>query len=215
MKKDSPLNLITFYQQCLHNAMLPKSYMTSIYKEVIDQLQQLDPSTLEALHGLFRFECHPAATVLQCANDTITKLWLIRKGILSCQIDHPTRNLIYCFHFEGELVGHYINHIRSTLNSMSIESITEIECWSVNMDALIALRQKDSKLDALVECFVAAKYEWAETFNNKKIKSSAEELYRWLQLEYPLYFNLIPLQHIASYMGITASTLSHIRARFI
>ena len=204
------LDLVAFYAQCKRNPMLPNSYMTSIYDEVLQYLKQLDATTLQALNRLFRYERHPANTILQHANDTITKLWLIRKGILCCKMDHPTRELIYCFHFEGELIGHYFNYLRGSTNETSLETITDIEAWSVNIEALLALHYHDRALDRLFDCFIAAKHEWIENFTLKKEKMHAEELYVSLMNDHPLYFKLLPLHLIAAYMGITPNSLSRI-----
>jgi CRP-like cAMP-binding protein len=48
--------------------------------------------------------------------------------------------------------------------------------------------------------------------NNSMHKTLAKQRYEEMQLNAPHLFNLVPLKHIASYLGITLETLSRLKS---
>jgi len=93
----------------------------------------------------------------------------------------------------------------------NIQALTDCACWRISLDAF-------QELFHTINGFS----EWGRTwmsgvlFSNKQrslsmITDSATERYLTLQNEHPEIIQLAPLKYIASYLGITDTSLSRIR----
>ena len=171
----------------------------------------LDEATRQALTNLFHFEQHRAESVLQRAHQPITKLWLMQSGIVCCKATTSTKYNIDCFHFKGELIGHFNSYLQNTTYPMSLEVIRDVSCWSIDIATLLAFRDENPAIAPFFESFMSAKNHWIDDFRYNRRIRQAEPFYQWLLDNYPLYIELIPLKEIAACMDITQSHLSHLR----
>lgn len=109
----------------------------------------------------------------------------------------------------------YFNFINQTKSNENLESITECE--------LLGITKAD--LDLLVQQSVAFKdfsiwvFQHSITYNEKRSKElatlTAEQRYKKLIDNYPDILNKVPVQYIASFLGMNPKSLSRIRKQII
>lgn len=113
--------------------------------------------------------------------------------------------------------GSFITSIASFVERIpsvdNIQSITNSEVYLIKYEHLQSLYNKKHKFEKLgrilLEKYLIAKEERIISF----ITESPEERYTSLIKKSPELILNIPLQHIASYLGVKPETLSRIRAR--
>lgn len=109
-------------------------------------------------------------------------------------------------------VGSYFQRKPSTEN---IETITECSVWVGKYDSFQQLFHslpefREFGRAILVKGFISFKERTISMINEK-----AEQRYEKLLTESPEIFQHVPLKYIASYLGVTDSSLSRIRKEFI
>jgi CRP-like cAMP-binding protein len=109
-------------------------------------------------------------------------------------------------------VGSYFQRKPSTEN---IETITECNVWIGKYDSFQQLFHslpefREFGRAILVKGFISFKERTISLINLK-----AEQRYEKLLLESPEIFQHVPLKYIASYLGVTDTSLSRIRKEFI
>lgn len=97
----------------------------------------------------------------------------------------------------------------------SIETITECSVWIGKYDSFQNLFHslpefREFGRAILVKGFIAFKERTISMINEK-----AEQRYEKLLTESPEIFQHVPLKHIASYLGVTDTSLSRIRKEFV
>jgi len=133
--------------------------------------------------------------------------------------------LFYCNTLGDEVTTHincppgfftsYTNFINQTKSNENVECITECEL----------LRIEKVDLDFLLQSSVAFKdfsiwvFEQSLTYNENRSKDlatlTAEERYKKLIKNYPEIVHNVPLQYIASFLGMNPKSLSRIRKQMI
>jgi len=79
---------------------------------------------------------------------------------------------------------------------------------------LIALYDKEHKVERLGRLLAEQVFITSEKHLLSFLNDLPQDRYLWLMKEYPEYVKNIPLHYLASYLGITAESLSRIRNRF-
>lgn len=134
-------------------------------------------------------------------NGVFRSLYYNNKG------DDFTRYFIY----EGRFIGDFQSFLDRTPSNDYIEALTDAEVWSLDHDNFLLL-EKEIKIWPLLVAklygfVIESKLKTANTMLNLDAKA---RYLLFLQL-YPGLANRVPLAMLASYLGITASSLSRIR----
>lgn len=107
------------------------------------------------------------------------------------------------------------NFIHATPSDSYLQCVTTCELLCIKQEDLISLYSKDKKWAE----FGNAIYQKSLTYNEQRMKDmltlSAEDRYQKLLSEYPDIIQNVPLQYIASFLGIRPESLSRIRRKII
>ncbi|MFD2556136.1 Crp/Fnr family transcriptional regulator [Sphingobacterium tabacisoli] len=121
--------------------------------------------------------------------------------------DDFTRYFIY----EGRFIGDLYNFQQQAPSDDCIEAVTDASIWYIDWENFATLEKQVSIWPLLISklyAFVAeSKLKMASTMKNL----DASERYELFLRHYPGLANRVPLSMLASYLGITASSLSRIR----
>lgn len=113
----------------------------------------------------------------------------------------------------GEFVGAFSSFISRKPSFELVQTITEAELWSIGYEDLQRLYDRYPRWERMgrliLEQHFVAKEERVISF----IRSTAEERYQQLFNHHSDLLQHVPLQYIASYLGIKPETLSRIRAK--
>tara|TARA_R110000868_G_scaffold71713_1_gene209667 strand:+ start:3931 stop:4497 length:567 start_codon:yes stop_codon:yes gene_type:complete len=138
----------------------------------------------------------------------------INSGILrSYYYSNSGNEITYCLSFPESFITAFSSYILQEKSSINIQALSDTELFVIQknqMDKLI----KENTNWLLFQKQTAEKYFMTlekRVFEHQKEK--AENRYTNLIKRHPEYIKQIPLQYIASYLGITQRHLSRIRAK--
>src|SRR5690606_38795116 len=117
------------------------------------------------------------------------------------------------FFTEGSFVGAYSSLVTGTKNLIDIDCLTDCKLWVASYENITGLYDRYPQTERLARIL-------AERFVVNKEKREielatldAKERYAIFLQEYPGLDQLIPQYHIASYLGVSPTQLSRIRAQ--
>ena len=109
----------------------------------------------------------------------------------------------------------YQNFINQTISNENVECITECELLRITKNDLELLTQNSSAF----KDFSIGVFQESLTYNENRSKElatlSAEQRYLNLMNNYPEILHNVPLQYIASFLGMNSKSLSRIRKQII
>ena len=121
----------------------------------------------------------------------------------------------YCFTFENTLMTAYSSLITGLPSAENIQALAPTELWVLQKRDLEALAQRSINWILLQKHLAEQQYVELEKRIFSYQKEKASERYRDLLLAQPHYLQQIPLQYLASYLGITRRHLSRIRREIL
>lgn len=121
--------------------------------------------------------------------------------------DDFTRYFIY----EGRFIGDLSSFVSQTPSAGYIETITDASVWYIDYENFRVLEQQISIWPLLMTKLYAFVAESKLKLANIMINLDATERYTLFINHYPGLANRVPMAMIASYLGITPSSLSRIR----
>lgn len=181
-------------------------------KAVFQSIQNLSAEELNLLDDLITFRTLKKGDFLLKENQVCNEIVFIKKGILrSFFVNHKGDEITNCFAFENEFMASFASFITEERAEENIQALTDTEVQVLNRKSLEKLYQSG--------------YNWQETgrklteiefvnLNKRMIsfqKLSGKQRYEELFQQHQKYLQLIPLQYLASYLGITPRHLSRIR----
>lgn len=95
----------------------------------------------------------------------------------------------------------------------NFQALTDCELYSISYENYQQIGAHVSDWDALEKMFIAKCFVYLEERIHSHLSLGAETRYQALFDEKPEMFNLVPLQHIASMLGMTPETFSRIRKK--
>ncbi|NAY91731.1 cyclic nucleotide-binding domain-containing protein [Muricauda sp. JGD-17] len=117
----------------------------------------------------------------------------------------------YCFSFANEFTGAYTSFLSQRKTVLNVQALTDSVLLSISREDVLALEKSSYNWLKLFK--VIAEQEFVQT--EKRIfllqKETAQIRYLNLQANHPEFLQLIPLNYLASYLGITQRHLSRIR----
>jgi len=165
--------------------------------------------------GHFTFKAIPKGQFLLVAGKISDEYFFLDKGYMRCfaydiEGNEVTTNLCS----PGQIVFEISSFFNRTRSQENIQALTDCEGWFITFDQLNNLFHalpefREFGRGVLVKGFAALK-----TRMLTMITETAEERYAHLLKSSPDIFQHTPLKNIASYLGITDTSLSRIRKEF-
>ncbi len=136
----------------------------------------------------------------------------INSGILrSFYMSSTDEDVTYCFRFTGGFCSAYSSFITGNPSIESLQAITDVELLYWTKDQLVQLEKESPNWTMLLK--ILTEYEYFELERRVFMlqKEPAEKKYLDLMEHQPELIKQIPLNYLASYLGITQRHLSRIR----
>jgi len=140
-------------------------------------------------------------------------LSFVKSGIFrSYYYSNSDEQITYCFTFENSLLMAYSSFISGEKSKENLQAISDAEIISISKKSLEKLTASNTKWLEFMKIIAEQEYVNLERWIFNHQKDKAQQRYIDLITKQPKYIQQIPLQHIASYLGITQRHLSRIRA---
>lgn len=117
------------------------------------------------------------------------------------------------FFSKKELLGAYSSLITKQKNQINLQCLTDCTFFIADYAEIQKLYNANPKIERLARILAEQIFVSKEKREIELVMLDATERYRIFQSEHPGLENLIPQYHIASYLGITPTQLSRIRAK--
>ncbi|WP_106915192.1 Crp/Fnr family transcriptional regulator [Chryseobacterium aurantiacum] len=136
----------------------------------------------------------------------------IKSGIFrSFYLSDDGKDMTYCFRFPNTMMAAYSSFISGSLSKESMQAINDAELLVLKKESMDAIVQDDLNWTKFLKIIAEQEYLELENRFFQLQRDSASQRYIALLKNYPDYIQKIPLQYLASYLGITQRHLSRIR----
>jgi CRP-like cAMP-binding protein len=179
----------------------------------INQFIQLSDEAREALSSiLVPLELPKGRTLIQ-ANTICEHTYFIEEGLARTYYIKNGKDVTDWLAAENSFVVSIVSFLTQQPDRRSVELLEPSLLWSLPYKELERLYTQSHEIERLGRLLVSYGLVLVQKRFDDLHFSTAHERYRKLLQENPTFIQRVPLQMIASYLGITQETLSRIRAK--
>ncbi|HOP27934.1 MAG TPA: Crp/Fnr family transcriptional regulator [Spirochaetota bacterium] len=166
------------------------------------------------IKNLFSFRRIPEKTTLLEEGDVSKYLYIVSKGCLRLfVIKEDGREVTAQFFFENQMVASMESAFTGKPGRMYLESIEESEVVVIRINDFRKISERFSEMNKFMVNFLQQRLLYYTDLYTSFILNTPEERYEKLLKDNPEMIERVPHHYIASYLGITAVSLSRIRSR--
>ena len=180
--------------------------------DTIQRIHPLDQKLLELLYQKVELLEYPARYKIINEGVIPNKIYLVEKGALRSYYLKDGHEITTWFTFENEFITSFYSVLTNSPSREIVELLEDSVLYGLSFLELDKLTQKYPEINQLYRKvlelnFIKQEKKLGEHFG------SASERYEDLISKYPEILKRVPLGYVASYLGITQSTLSRIRKK--
>jgi len=149
------------------------------------------------------------------AGEVCNYVGFLEKGSMRLYYDSPNKEACSDFYFENSFVGSFASFLGKTPSIVNIAAIEPCELLLIKFDAIDGLSQQFPVFKKLVYIIIQEQFQKLEKREESLLVLTAEERFSQLLEMHPKIFKRIPLRYVASYLAITAETLSRYRSKSV
>jgi CRP-like cAMP-binding protein len=140
--------------------------------------------------------------------------FVLSGSLRSFYISDKDEEITYCITFPNSLMTAYSSYLTSQPTQENIQAITETQLLIIQKSKFEALVQQNPSWINFLKIIAEQQYIELEKRIFQLQKSDAKKRYADLMKNQPEYIQHIPLQYLASYLGISQRHLSRIRKEY-
>ncbi|MFD1420051.1 Crp/Fnr family transcriptional regulator [Lactiplantibacillus songbeiensis] len=165
------------------------------------------------LKSLFVPQQVPAGTTLLSEGQVATEIYIVTSGALRLWHNSERQEITLQFFFENQLVSSFESFYLDQPSRFSIESFEPTTILALSKSAFTQLQQQYPTIEPAITRFICERFISYRNVFLDQLALSPVERYQKLQADEPDILERVPLQLVASYLGITPVSLSRIRRR--
>jgi CRP-like cAMP-binding protein len=143
------------------------------------------------------------------------KLSFIQEGILRIFISQPDKDVTQWIGTSGFFITDVSSFIFRNPSRFNIQALTDTRLFTIDYDQYLIMGKLVPKWNEFEKLFIGNYFVMMENRVFDLISMSAEERYKQLFEQNRELFNQVPLQYLASMLGMTPETFSRIRRKKI
>ncbi len=175
----------------------------------------ISPDDCRKVSGLFRIETLEKGDYFLRSGKLCNKLSFIQDGILRIYIDLPDHEVTQWIGTDGFFITDLASFIFRNPARFNIQALTNTQLLTINHEEYLTLGKLVPKWNEFEKLFIGKCFVMIENRVFDLISLSAEERYKKLFEQNRQLFNQVPLQYLASMLGMTPETFSRIRRKMI
>lgn len=183
-------------------------------KKYLDYILPLNEIEWNSFSALFESQILKKGDFFALAGRKENKIGFLSKGVIRAFFS-TKEGLEYnkTFFIDGEFFGAYSSLVSGSINQINIQALTDCHLLIADYSEIVKLFHSYRNIETLARIVAERFYIEKEKRELQLVLLQADERYHLFQQEYKGLENLIPQYHIASYLGITPTQLSRIRAK--
>lgn len=179
--------------------------------EILTRINHLPPESLiKITKSAHRIEVKKGTMLIE-ADKICNNVFFIAKGIVRAYCYAKGRDITFWIGEEGSVALSMQSYVNSQPGYENIVAIEDCITYRISVDVLHELYEHDIYLANWGRVFAEKEILRAEKSLIPQLFTTGGERYRQLLKEHPRLLNRIPLENLASYLGITPVSLSRIR----
>ncbi|KXX71155.1 Crp/Fnr family transcriptional regulator [Flammeovirga sp. SJP92] len=183
-------------------------------EETLKQIVPFDDKTLGKLTHLFEEVHLKKGTKFAEKGEYSRNIAFVRSGVLRAYYSsEKAEEYNKTFFTENNFVGAYSSLITQSPNLIDIDCLTDCRLLVATYRDVIALYDQYPQVERLARILAEQFFVRKEKREIELVTLEAKDRYVIFQKEHPELEQLIPQYHIASYLGVSPTQLSRIRAQ--
>ncbi len=187
--------------------------MFSEYLNILNEVSPLSKESKKELSSYLYSKKIKKGDFLLNYGEVCKDIYFVNKGFLRIFYYKNGKNITEWFTNEKHFCFSINSYFEETPSNLIIEALEDSEIVFLSKEGLEKLR----KINIEIANMMIAFFSNSLIFSQKRMESlqfeTAKQRYNNLFRDQPEIFNKVPLQYIASFLGITKETLSRIRAQ--
>jgi len=180
---------------------------------MLDRLTDSIPGFRDKYGHLFKEKSIGAKTTLLLEGEMARYMYFIREGCLRLWFNKDGKDITFQFFFENQAVSSIESFIDGKPSLFSLESIEPSRIIAVSKKDFSQMLQDLPELNENFQKIVIQRLGHYARLFLSRIKDSPMERYIDLVNNHPHVADRVPQHYIASYLGITAVSLSRLKKR--
>lgn len=186
--------------------------MEELY-EYLNQITPISDKTWDLLKAIFVQKKLAKLDYFSKVDKVATKIAFLQEGIVrSFYTNYEGHELNKNFFVAPAFIGAYSSLITQTSNKLAQQALTDCIIWETDYTSIKQLYDICPDLERLGRLVAEYYFVEKEIREVNLLNLEAKDYYKIFQKQYPTLEQQIPQYHIASFLGITATQLSRIRA---
>lgn len=183
--------------------------------EIIGHIAPLPEDSLRRLAGeLTEVSCAKGGRILE-AGKTERNIFFVARGVVRAFLPIDGRDITFWIGTEGATVVSLKSYVLGAPGYETVECVEPTLLYALNRNVLTDLYQQDIHIANWGRKFAETELLQTEERFIPLLFTTAAQRYRALLEKQPHLLQRIPLEHLASYLGITPVSLSRIRAQIL
>lgn len=146
--------------------------------------------------------------------DVCKHICTVEKGALKAYlVDEKGDEHITAFALEGWAIADLSSFFKQEAATLNIDALEDCELVLISRSAHDELLQKMPKYETYIRILITDAYVALQQRTTNMLHLSVEERYKAFTQMYQTIFQRVPQHMIASFMGLSAETLSRVRSR--
>jgi len=189
---------------------------TTLMKQYLQSFQVLQNDEIEALLAFSTQKAIKKMDYFIREGETCKEVAFVLSGTLrSFYISSKAEEITYCITFPNNLFTAYSSFITGQQTEENIQALTNVELLVIPKSKIEELAQQNPNWLKFLKIMAEQQYIELEKRIFQLQKNNALKRYTDLLHNQPEYIQQIPLQYLASYLGITQRHLSRIRKEIL
>lgn len=184
-------------------------------EQYIQHFFEAGESNLAAIASAFTYETVDKGSFLLKQGRYCNKMSFIKSGLIRIYAHKEDKEITQWISTAGYFTTDLASFVFSTPARWNLQALTDCELYTISKEAYDKLGNDIPEWHKLEKLFLAKCFVILEERVNSHLFMTAEERYHQLHSQQAQLFNQVPLQYLASMLGMTPETLSRLRKKSI
>ncbi|MNJ84359.1 Cyclic nucleotide-binding domain protein [compost metagenome] len=168
---------------------------------------------METIASLFKPETLKKGDYFLKTGKNCDKLSFVQTGFLRMFVETEKKEVTQWISTKGYFVTDLSGYVFGDPARWTIQALTDVEMYTLNKSDYQQMETLVSDWSTLEKLFIVRCFTLMENRIFSHLSMTAEERYAWFFENNKELFNQVPLQYIASMLGMTPETFSRIRKK--